>query len=323
MRRLLCALAVTTFVSLAAWPQQAVMDGGSPGVRFEDPSNKGYFTIIKRQDLPVHTFVIPVRGYSKGGLFDKGCQGKLEISAERVRWQPECPTGQPFDEPTSSINTEPWSKGPVRLVVAGKKYTFFPAELGHKDDFFFMVLRGSEKLFPGAFSDFPAADAEFDRLTASLQPPKPPPVVQAAPAAPPKPAEASLSLTTEPPGVQVYLDDVFRGSSSGAGKLIIPGIAPGPHRLRLSMIGFKEVSQTLELASGDKTVAFRMEKAGPKPLSQSEVEDALEKGVPKTRLISLVNEYGVDFAITTASEQSLRSRGADDSLLFAISKNRR
>jgi hypothetical protein len=203
-------------------------------------------------------------------------------------------------------------------MIANKRRDYSPVE--HSDRSLFNAPAATDYLFL-AFTNFAAADAEFDRVTASLQPPKPQPVVVQPP--PPKPAEATLSLTTDPAGVQVYLDDVFRGSSSGEGKLIVPGIAPGPHKLRLSMIGFKEVSQNLELASGEKAVAARMEKAGPKPLAQADIEEALVNGVPKTRLISLVNEYGVDFAINDASEQSLRAKGADDSVLFAIAKNKR
>lgn len=60
--------------------------------------------------------------------------------------------------------------------------------------------------------------------------------------------------------------------------------------------------------------------AGPQPLTAKEVEKALEDGVPPTRVIALVNKYGVDFPLTDDVEQRLRRAGADNSLLLAIAK---
>ena len=44
--------------------------------------------------------------------------------------------------------------------------------------------------------------------------------------------------------------------------------------------------------------------------------------VPKSRLTTLVNQYGVNFILTNESEQRLRNVGADSELLLAIAKNR-
>ncbi len=64
----------------------------------------------------------------------------------------------------------------------------------------------------------------------------------------------------------------------------------------------------------------RLPLAGPQPLKELEIEKALEDGLPSTRIMSLVNKYGVDFALTDEVEQRLRRAGADSNLLLAIAK---
>lgn len=67
-------------------------------------------------------------------------------------------------------------------------------------------------------------------------------------------------------------------------------------------------------------VVKRLPPAGPQPLHEQEIEKALEDGLPPTRIIALVNKFGVDFALNDAAEQRLRHAGADDALLLAIAK---
>ena len=56
------------------------------------------------------------------------------------------------------------------------------------------------------------------------------------------------------------------------------------------------------------------------PLSQVEVEELLKGGVPPARVIKLVKQFGVDFAINPERETRLRAAGADDSVLYAITQ---
>jgi len=58
--------------------------------------------------------------------------------------------------------------------------------------------------------------------------------------------------------------------------LLLKGLSLGSHRLRLSLAGYKELTQTVELAAGEvKQVEAKLQSAGPKPLSLAEVEEAL------------------------------------------------
>jgi hypothetical protein len=138
------------------------------------------------------------------------------------------------------------------------------------------------------------------------------------------PPTASLQVQTQPGVVQVYVDDELKGVSSSEGRLVINKLAPGNHRVRLTLIGYKEAIQPLELAAGDsKTIEAKLEAAGPKPLALAEIEEALTNGLPPKGITKLVNQYGVDFALTDEAEKRLRAAGADDGLLLAISRNKK
>jgi hypothetical protein len=134
-----------------------------------------------------------------------------------------------------------------------------------------------------------------------------------------------LSVETRPGNVQVYLDDAFKGlTSDREGRLRIEDLAPGAHRVRMNVIGYKEAAQTVELKAGETaTVEAKLEPAGPKPLELGEIEEALANGVPPKGITKLVNQYGVDFALTKEIEQRLREKGADSGLLLAIATGKK
>lgn len=138
------------------------------------------------------------------------------------------------------------------------------------------------------------------------------------------PKTADLTVVTQPGQAQVYLDDEPRGVTSSEGRLLLKNLSLGAHRLRLSLIGYKEWTQTVELAAGDtKEVEAQLQPSGPKPLTLGEVEEALKNGLPSARVTQLVKEFGVDFALTDEVEQRLRAAGADGDLLLAIAKARK
>lgn len=139
----------------------------------------------------------------------------------------------------------------------------------------------------------------------------------------PAPATGSLLITTSPAAAQVYLDDEFKGTSGDDGKLVISGVATGQHTVRLTAIGYKQLKERATVAAGENPLTLVAERAGPKPLTEPEVEKALRDGVPKPRVEALVKEYGVDFALTNDVQQRLRGAGATDAILLAIATNRK
>ena len=153
-------------------------------------------------------------------------------------------------------------------------------------------------------------------VTAALRPP-PPKVVAPLP---PQPAVLEVSSAA---AVQVYVDDEFKGVTSSDGHLVVT-LPPGAHKLRLSQPGKKEWMEPVLLTAGERhPLSAQLESAGPKPLTEQEIENALTNGVPKPRVKALVSEYGVVFALTNEIEGRLRSAGADDDILLAIVKNKK
>ena len=139
------------------------------------------------------------------------------------------------------------------------------------------------------------------------------------------PRVSQLLLQTQPGGVQVYLDDAFKGiSSDPEGKLRIEGLPPGSYQLRLALLGYKQWKQQLTLTGGETLpVIAKLEPAGPKPLTFEEVEEALKNGISTKKVGEWVKQYGVNFALTKEVEQRLRAAGADDILLLTITKSKK
>ena len=140
----------------------------------------------------------------------------------------------------------------------------------------------------------------------------------------PVPQVTQLSLITQPGGVQVYVDERFKGiTSEQAGTLVIEGLAPGSHQLRLTLPGYKEWSQQITLAAGETLpVSAKLEAAGPKPLAFEEVEEVV-KNYPKKQAMKSIKQFGVDFAMTAERETRLRAAGADGELLYLITQSKK
>jgi hypothetical protein len=136
---------------------------------------------------------------------------------------------------------------------------------------------------------------------------------------------ATLKVIAQPGGIQVYVDDKFKGSTSEKeGVLVVENLQAGSAKVRLSEKGFVDFTQNVTLVAGETAkLETNLAAEGPKPLGEPEIEEALKNGVPKTRIMGLVKQYGVDFALTNELEQSLRTVGADSDLLLAIAKSKK
>ena len=62
--------------------------------------------------------------------------------------------------------------------------------------------------------------------------------------------------------------------------------------------------------------------AAQKSLALTEIQDLLKGGVSPKRVATLVEQYGVSFALTDDMEKELRKLGADSDLLLVIAKKR-
>jgi hypothetical protein len=68
-------------------------------------------------------------------------------------------------------------------------------------------------------------------------------------------ALTTLNVTTDPPEAEVYLDDVYKGTSNASGLLVIERVNPTqPHTLRVSKEGYQQHSMPLNSPSGQISV---------------------------------------------------------------------
>jgi protein kinase-like protein/PEGA domain-containing protein len=85
-----------------------------------------------------------------------------------------------------------------------------------------------------------------DPPAAAANPPSP----RAAPVAEAS-ASAVLDIVSQPPGASVYVDDELIGATDPEwGRLVRSGLTPAAHRVRLSLAGFQDLTETVDLAAG-------------------------------------------------------------------------
>lgn len=66
---------------------------------------------------------------------------------------------------------------------------------------------------------------------------------------------ATLNVMTDPPEAEVYLDDVYKGTSNASGLLVIERVSPAqPHTLRVSKEGYQQHSMPLNSPGGQISV---------------------------------------------------------------------
>lgn len=74
------------------------------------------------------------------------------------------------------------------------------------------------------------------------------------PATPPPAAQPAgspiLLIEVTPGGAQTYIDDEPVGTTSPAGRLKLSSLGPGEHRVRLSLRGYRDYEQSVQLAAG-------------------------------------------------------------------------
>ena len=149
----------------------------------------------------------------------------------------------------------------------------------------------------------------------------------------PKPV---LLLASNPAGAEVYLNDERKGATAADGMLKLSDLAAGEYRVVARLKGYEDWAQTVRLEPGAETkleanlVALPPpppppppKPAGPLPFTARDVVDMLQGAVSPRRVGTLVQQRGVDFALTDDIEKQIRAAGGDDALLLAIAKAKR
>ena len=113
----------------------------------------------------------------------------------------------------------------------------------------------SFEVTPGTEKELRDAGATEALLTALRESSPKPPAAKPSPAtaapAPPAAGPPILVIEAKPGGAQVYVDDEPVGKTSSEGKLRLSTLSPKKHHLRLSLEGYKDHEQSIELAGGE------------------------------------------------------------------------
>lgn len=145
---------------------------------------------------------------------------------------------------------------------------------------------------------------------------------KAQPQATPQPGPATLRVSSQPGGVQVYLDNEPKGMTSAQeGELVLKNLPAGEYRVRLSLADYEDWTNKVKLAAGqDLKLEVKLAPRGPRPFTVQDVVDMLLGGISPKRAATLIQERGVDFALNDKTEQQIRAAGGDSDLLLAIAK---
>jgi len=68
-----------------------------------------------------------------------------------------------------------------------------------------------------------------------------------------EPAAAGLRVETDVPGADVFVDRVYKGKAP----LVLTDVAPGPHRLNVSVEGYDGYAETVDVTGEPQSVAVR------------------------------------------------------------------
>ena len=70
-----------------------------------------------------------------------------------------------------------------------------------------------------------------------------------------QPAKPTRVVVETAPGAEVYLDDVFQGRASAAGRVVIANAKAGEHTLRVTLAGKKDFESSISVAAGKDVTA--------------------------------------------------------------------
>jgi len=146
---------------------------------------------------------------------------------------------------------KPWTKDQIIRMLKGDVPPKRIGELARERGIDFQITTETEaevrQSAPGG-----APTQEVDALLLALREIAPKPVP------PPLAEPAVLFVESAPGGVQVYIDDEFKGATSQEGKLKITGLPTGQHRVRLSLQGYNDKEDQVEIVAG-ATQTYRAE----------------------------------------------------------------
>ncbi|MBZ5647885.1 MAG: PEGA domain-containing protein [Acidobacteriia bacterium] len=299
-------------------PPKAVTHNGHPALEYGGNQGWGvYIEYFTRQGEPALGF----------SMAQEQCQGHVYVTRTRISGDFHGTSCESFDVARNGATAE---KLPGKVVLTAGSSTYALEPLTERGDERRAVLRmgASAEFLVRSVKNFDKVLANVHRLGTEAQAQASGQSAQQAPTDSSKPQPArdlrgSITITSDPGDVQVYINDEPRGMTSAEGREVLR-LPAGTYKLRISLPGFKDFQQEVRLVSGKNLeVTAKLETAGPPPFTAGDVAEMLQGKMSPKRVASLVQERGVDFELNPDLEKRLRGLGASGDLLLAIATNKK
>jgi len=132
-----------------------------------------------------------------------------------------------------------------------------------------------------------------------------------------KTATITLSVRTRP-GAQVYLDNASRGEVPASGLIVIPGLAPGQHRLHVSLDGFERADKQVALTLSERNPVMEVELV---PVAES-TEAAVDDNNPQLNWTPKPTNWGFEKrGIVVRGENVVLFKGVNEQRQFNHYRN--
>jgi hypothetical protein len=138
-------------------------------------------------------------------------------------------------------------------------------------------------------------------------------------------------LVRTSPGGEVFLDNVSKGQANASGELVIPGVSPGTHALRVTAPGKTYFGQSITVVAGqasnvDAALADLPATVATAPsqpttgrgIGKQEILSLLAGGAPSERIAKLVVARGLSFQPTDSDLNDILRAGGDEVLIKII-----
>lgn len=99
----------------------------------------------------------------------------------------------------------------------------------------------------------------------------------------PESSTVTLSVQTQPPACEVYIDDEYKGRTGVGGKLVIKGLQPGTHRVRITLTGYLEWNQSFTAGVGDFSLVAELKRKEDLAFAASAAKTRFNGGTQRLR----------------------------------------
>jgi hypothetical protein len=174
-------------------------------------------------------------------------------------------------------SSKPITKDEVISLLKGEVPSPRIAELVRERGTSFAVTRQTETQLREAGATEELLKALRQAAPRAATPSRPPTRPPAVPTSTTQTEHPVLIVEAKPGGAQVYIDDALMGTTSAQGRLRLPQLNPGEHRVRLALLGRQDYEDKIELRSGETTrLLANLEPAKTTPPRGSEGEKTVQ-----------------------------------------------